>query len=339
MKVTIETRDNIIWNKDIVALQIAKIMSVSSKLEIDLNNEGPDCEKLGLYDLIDRCAELFNYDIKNINLYTCNPLEKHNRINVIFQPGLHLLDRELKKNYDFLSIKKNSQLKHFGRFIGRSNAPRLLLSTYLDSFYRDKSISTYQFKFDDDYHRDEIGLENLFNDFKKLDILSECQFLQSCPKQIINLDFKFNKKSNDDFSSQLHQQEQGKFIDIYKEFFVEVVSETYFSGNTFFLTEKIFRPILLKTPFIVQGPQWFLYNFKKLGFKTFDQWWDEGYSEDPANHQPFELCKVIDFISKFSIEQLQDIYHDMNHVLEHNYNRLFELYKDQSGFFQLKCDT
>ena len=43
---------------------------------------------------------------------------------------------------------------------------------------------------------------------------------------------------------------------------------------------------MLLTPFIVQGSQWFLHRLRDMGFQTFDRWWDEGYSEDPANHQP-----------------------------------------------------
>jgi len=325
MKINVETRDGIIWNKDIVALEIAKCMSTGDKLQIDLKSEGPDCKHIGLYDLLYMSAELFNYDLSKIDLYSCNALEKHDTINIIFTPSLHLLDRELRKKYDFMSIKKNNQLKHFGRFIGRSNSPRLMLSTYLDNHYADKSILTYQYKFNEEYHRREIGLEGLINDYNKKDISSECKFLQSCPRQVVDIDFKFNKTTTDDFSSQLHLQENGKFIDVYRQFFVEIVSETYFSGNTFFLTEKIFRPILLKTPFIVQGPQWFLYNLKKLGFKTFDQWWDEGYSEDPADYQPTEIQKVIATLAALSVNQISTMYEEMQSILDFNQKRLLEL--------------
>jgi hypothetical protein len=325
MKIIVETRDGIIWNKDTVTLNVAKCMSKGEDLQVDLNREGPDCRQLGLYKLLEECAKLFDYDISKITLYTCNAVEKHDKIDVNFQSSLHLLSRELDKGYDFGSIKKNHKLKHFGRFIGRSNAPRLLLSTYLDKYYADKSILTYQYKFNDDYHRDEIGLESLINDFNKKDLVDECTFLQSCPRQIIDLDFKFNKSANEDFSTQLYNRENGKFVDMYSEFFVEIISETYYSGNTFFLTEKIFRPIILKTPFIVQGSQNFLHHLRHLGFKTFDRWWDEGYSEDDSTHQPLEIVKVIDYISKFSNDKLSEIYKEMTPILEHNYDRCMSL--------------
>lgn len=325
MKIIVEVRDGLIWNKDIVALKIAKCMSNKGELHIDLNIEGPDCNHLGLYDLLNNAAELFDYDIGNITLYTCNALEKHDKINIVFKPSLFLLKGELAKGYNFLETTKNLQLKHFGRFIGKSNAPRLMLSAYLDKHYNNKSLITYQYKVGNEYHRDFIGLESLINDFNKIDIESECEFLKSCPRQIIDAEYAYIKNDDKKFSDYLHDQEKGKFIEEYKNFFVEIVSESYFSGNTFFLTEKIFRPILLKTPFIVQGPQWFLSNLKKLGFKTFDNWWDEGYSEDPATHQVYEIQNVIDQIALYSNEDLYKMYCEMLPTLEHNQRVLLSL--------------
>ena len=106
---------------------------------------------------------------------------------------------------------------------------------------------------------------------------------------------------------------------MYHNFFVEIVVETYFTGSTFFPTEKTWRPILLKTPFIVQGPQDYLSNLKKLGFQTFDKWWDEGYSEDPADHQIVEIQKVIDTIGNWSESKIQKVYNDMKPVLDNNF--------------------
>lgn len=325
MKITIETRDNVIWNKDKIALQIAKSMSTGDTIDINLNKEGPDCQQIGLYDLLKTSATLFNYSLKNITIHTCNALEKHKEINIIFTPSLHLLCRELNKKYDFNNIEKKFKLKHFGSFVGRSNAPRLLLSTYLHKHHNDKSILTYQYKFNDDYHRTEIGFESLINDFNKKNISDEASFLEKCPRQIFKFDFKFDKNNSIDFSSELHKQEKGKFIDLYKEFFLEVVSETYYSGNSFFLTEKIFRPILLKTPFIVQGPKFFLKNLSKLGFKTFDKWWDEGYSKDPYNWQPTEIIKVLNTISQFDQKKINQILQEMQPVLIHNQQTLLNL--------------
>jgi hypothetical protein len=57
-----------------------------------------------------------------------------------------------------------------------------------------------------------------------------------------------------------------------------------------------------------------------LGFKTFDQWWDEGFSEDHADDQTRSIINIIDQISKYSLEDLQKIYHDMKPTLDYNYD-------------------
>ena len=105
----------------------------------------------------------------------------------------------------------------------------------------------------------------------------------------------------------------------YSDFFVEICCETFYSGNTFFPTEKTWRAIASGTPFIIQGPQWYLHNLRKLGFRTFDKWWDEGYSEDPSDWQPQEIIKVIRTIGDWSTTKMQKVYNDMKPVIDNNF--------------------
>jgi hypothetical protein len=108
----------------------------------------------------------------------------------------------------------------------------------------------------------------------------------------------------------------------YDQFFCEIVCETYFSGNTFFLTEKTLRPIGAITPFIIHGPVNFLQNLKELGYKTFDRWWSEEY--DMYGHQLriYKIQEVIRQISSWSIEKIQTINEEMQPILKHNRNIL-----------------
>jgi len=122
--------------------------------------------------------------------------------------------------------------------------------------------------------------------------------------------------------------QHNNFYDSYNNFFVEVVCETFFSGETFFPTEKTWRPIILKTPFIVQGPTGYLKNLRKLGFKTFSEFWDEGYDEDPPNWSYKEIIKVIEDLSSKSNDEIQRMYIAMQDILEHNYNTLLNLTRE-----------
>jgi len=326
--ISVESRDRVIWDKDRVTIDLLCAMRKSESITVDLRMEGPDADDIGLYRLIEACAMETNYSLTNITIATCNQLEYHDKINIDIIPPMHLLSREFNKNYSHECIKNNN-LKHFGRFVGRSNAPRLFLSTYLDKYYNDKTISTYHFNLDDDYHKDEIGLEALMTNYNISNITDHAKFLATCPRTIDNIKFKYQKERytnrGGDFSTQLHELEKDKFISKYQQFFVEIVSETFFNGNTFFITEKIFRPILLKTPFIVQGPVDYLKNLRKLGFKTFHDFWDEGYDADPAQHSIKEITKVIDVISQEPTDELNWMLYNMKDILEHNYNTLQNL--------------
>lgn len=68
-------------------------------------------------------------------------------------------------------------------------------------------------------------------------------------------------------------------VTYYDHFHVELVSETYCTGDTFFPTEKTLRPLSQGKPMVVYGPRNFLGRLRKLGFQTWDDVWDESYDE------------------------------------------------------------
>ena len=57
-----------------------------------------------------------------------------------------------------------------------------------------------------------------------------------------------------------------------------------------------------------------------MGFKTFDQFWDESY-DDCYDHEERmrKILKVIDYVDQKSIEELRLIYEQMTDILEHNF--------------------
>lgn len=321
--ITIVTSDNQIWNKEEVYSELVYAMSLRQAFKINLLSEGPDLQSLGIYDFLDKIAQKFNFSLNQITIYTANALETHSQINIVYCAPYHLLNNA--KDY-ITAVSKVKHLKHFGMFIGRSNAPRLHLASYIDHHYYDQCIMSYHFNFVDEFHISNVGIEDLIKYYRVQDIHVEGKFLSQCP---IKLDYTttvlIDKSLDLNPAQQLLKNDKDYFLQTYCKFFVEIVCESYFTGNTFFPTEKIFRPILLKTPFIVQGPQFFLSNLKKLGFKTFDQWWDEGYQEDPTIHQLIEIKKVVDILSTKSVDQLCSMYSEMTPILEHNYQTAMSL--------------
>jgi hypothetical protein len=123
---------------------------------------------------------------------------------------------------------------------------------------------------------------------------------------------------------------------IYHQFFVEIVSLTYFSGNTFYIDEKIWRPMMMRTPFMIQGPKNFLLNLKSLGFQTFDRWWDEGYSEDHCRGQVEGILDNLRRLSALTVDELRQMYDEMKSTLDHNANLMQSIKRDD---FLLACKS
>ena len=87
------------------------------------------------------------------------------------------------------------------------------------------------------------------------------------------------------------------------------------------LTEKIFKPIVAKQPFVLVGCANNLEYLKSYGFKTFDRWWDESYDNiiDPIERIK-AIAEIVKDICNKSLSELENILAEMNDVLTYNYN-------------------
>jgi hypothetical protein len=105
------------------------------------------------------------------------------------------------------------------------------------------------------------------------------------------------------------------------ESFLYIVTETCFWEKKKHLTEKIFKPIMLKQPFVLLGSPGNLEYLRSYGFKTFSDFWDENYDkiEDPVSRVD-AVTKIIKKYSLMPNGELTYLLHQMEEILEHNYN-------------------
>lgn len=111
----------------------------------------------------------------------------------------------------------------------------------------------------------------------------------------------------------------------YNSTYFSVVTETYFyeSENGICLTEKIFRPMCYKQPFIVLARPKFLKTIRSLGYQTFNGIIDESY--DTVEDNATRLLMVVNEIEKLCKMPLEDLEYKMEQcrlICEHNYNLL-----------------
>lgn len=104
--------------------------------------------------------------------------------------------------------------------------------------------------------------------------------------------------------------------------FINIIVETDFENNLIFLTEKTDKPLLAKQPFITVSGYKTLDMMKRIGFKTFDNWWSEEYDLIEDSNQRMEsIIEVMNHINKWDLDKCKAVYNEMLPILEHNYNR------------------
>jgi hypothetical protein len=317
--ISILTNDGKIRDIDQAVLSIVSAIQNNTNVHIHTMSEGPCCEHVGLYSLLDKICDQFKFDRRRITITTPNLLESHAEYKIHKDFNFWELERVVINSSKFDNTEKvfDADFKHFGSFIGHSNKYRLQTSSQLHTRYADKIIQSYHCTVTDPYHREYIGLEDLMF-MAAPDIDTAYNYIKQAPIELDEIT-----------TFPILQPANLNILKYYPKFFVEIVNLTFFSGNTFYVDEKIWRPMLALTPFIVQGPANLIKNLRRIGFKTFSQWWNEGYSEDPDDCQVAYLLDNTDKLSRLSIWELQAMYQDMLPTLVHNRNLLLSLTKEQ----------
>lgn len=149
-------------------------------------------------------------------------------------------------------------------------------------------------------------------------------------KQKLELDFS-NQKVEIHNKTHYHQIKNQftlnhSYEKTFDECFVCVINETRFAQPTGNFSEKVLHAINYSKPFILVAPPFTLEYIKKLGFKTFDRYWDESY-DNIKNHSKRMLAifNLIDYINSKSIKELNEIYTDMQEIIVHNHKMLQKL--------------
>lgn len=108
-----------------------------------------------------------------------------------------------------------------------------------------------------------------------------------------------------------------------------LVTETVFYEDKLHLTEKIFKPIVSRQPFILAGATGNLAYLKSYGFKTFDRWIDESYDNEPDPDLRIKMIVgQIKKLSEYTLDELKTMHHDMADILDHNRDHFYSNFKD-----------
>ena len=108
-----------------------------------------------------------------------------------------------------------------------------------------------------------------------------------------------------------------------------IVTETVYFDPKLHLTEKIFKPIVAKRPFILVAAPGNLAYLKSYGFKTFDRWIDESYDLEQDHYIRIEkITAELARLCAMDPSTLGQMHVEMQGILEYNFNHFYTTFKD-----------
>ena len=115
--------------------------------------------------------------------------------------------------------------------------------------------------------------------------------------------------------------DQDIFEKPYNDTACSIVSETNDNDQDVFMTEKIWKPIIAKQFFIVHGNYLYLQKLRELGFKTFNNYFEEAYDLD--RDPDVRINTIVDVCDRLRDAPWQDIYLQSQALRKHNHDKFF----------------
>tara|TARA_B100000085_G_scaffold183941_1_gene168113 strand:- start:1087 stop:1914 length:828 start_codon:yes stop_codon:yes gene_type:complete len=113
--------------------------------------------------------------------------------------------------------------------------------------------------------------------------------------------------------------------------FIEIVTESYVNFSSHF-SEKSYKPLFYKKPFIAFAGPYYYTTMKKYGFELYDELFDYDFdTNENVEERISDILFQLLTINSLSLSELTKIIDNMKSKIEHNYNNLFKL---KSKFYE-----
>ena len=107
----------------------------------------------------------------------------------------------------------------------------------------------------------------------------------------------------------------------YNDTACSIVSETNDNNHEVFMTEKIWKPIIAQQLFIVHGNHLYLQRLREMGFRTFNNYFEEAYDLD--KDPDMRIDTIVDVCDRLRDAPWQDFYLQSKALRQHNYDKFF----------------
>lgn len=127
--------------------------------------------------------------------------------------------------------------------------------------------------------------------------------------------------------------EQPEFFvlgDLMREAFVHILTESRYVSNFPIIGDRVRFSMVMCRPFIIVAPPYSLQYYRKNGYKTFSDFFDESY-DTIENHED-RLLRIFELINNLISTPLQKLIRmleDMESILKHNHNQVLMKWKNK----------
>lgn len=314
--------------KDFIPCNIIK-MIINKKIRLIINNTGHGYHTI-VNDLYKNIILEYNLD-PNFIFLSSESYDMGNEITKIANhyklPKIHYswnteFEKIVREQIDGIEFNKVKNIdKIFLNFNGRQTHHRTLLIFLL------KSLNLLQYgyvSYNKNLYDHESALTYYMNIFK--DNAELIKILKENQENILSIE----NMVLDDYNT----QDKFKITsnNLYDKSLLSLVTETNFYGKTLYnenidngriLSEKTFKPIAMKHPFIIVSNKNFLDCIRSLGYKTFYPYIDESYDliDDDAERL-LAIVKEIERLTKMSKDEQEIFIKFTNDICEYNYQVL-----------------
>ena len=133
----------------------------------------------------------------------------------------------------------------------------------------------------------------------------------------------FPKQFVGEANAPMHSHQLSLFTES-AESLLYLVTETVARGRRLHLTEKTFKPIALKMPFVLVTTAHSLRYLRSYGFRTFDALWSEAYDlveDDEARYTA--IADVLQSLDSLTPQEKQRLFDAAAEICEHNYRHFY----------------
>jgi len=175
---------------------------------------------------------------------------------------------------------------------------------------------------------------NLYNKLKDAEVLDNSIHTFTMLDEPVRLDKKYELPGIDPKDYPRFGKDQDIYELPYIDTVCSIVSETNDNDYEVFMTEKIWKPILAQHVFVVHGNYLYLQRLREMGFKTFGNYFDEGYDLEQDSDK--RIDKIVTLIEELKAKcddgsivergnkKWQDIYLQTKALRQHNYDTFFD---------------